>query len=149
VQESFFEAIGIRQFHVRLAKFPKPFQESFAYGNIAMNLNHPIAQALLHLISIAYVQEGQWKIPVSELKAMRLILKRIISLPGAILSEYSSWADSTNDLWNIANKVGLASHLGIRTLTPTLDQFVPGSTEQFLDVKVNDNWDRSFGDVVK
>lgn len=149
MQESFFEAIGIRQFHMRLARFPKPFENSFAYGNNAMNLNHPISQALLHLMSVAFAKEDLWKIPLSELKAMRLILGRVISLPGAILSEYSSWADSTNDLWKIVNKVGLASHLGVTTLTPTIDQFVPGSTEQFLDVKVNDSWNRTFGELVE
>jgi len=149
VQESFFEAIGIRQIHMRLARFPKPFEESFAYGNSAMNLNHPIAQALLHLMAVAFAKEDRWKIPLSELKAMRLILGRVINLPGAILSEYSSWADSADDLRKIVNKVGLASHLGVKTLTPTIDQFVPGSTEQFLDSKVNDNWNRPFGELVE
>lgn len=149
VQESFFEAIGIRQFHMKLARFPKPFETSFAYGNSAMNLNHPIAQALLHLMSVAFAKEDRWKIPLSELKAMRLILGRVINLPGAILSAYSSWADSADDLWKIVNKVGLASHLGVRTLTPTVDQFVPGSTEQFLDVKVHDSWNKPFGELVE
>jgi len=149
VQESFFEAIGIRQFHMRLVRFPKPFEKSFAYGSSAMNLNNPIAQALLHLMSVAFVKEGKWKIPLSELQAMRLILRRVINLPGAILSDYSSWADSTDDLWKIVNKVGLASHLGVKTLTPTIDQFVPGSTEQFLNVKVNDGWNKTFGIVVR
>jgi hypothetical protein len=149
VQESFFEAIGARQSHMRLTRFPKPFDKSFAYGNNAMNLSHPIAQALLHLLSIAFAKEDRWKIPPRELKAMRLILRRVITLPGAILSEYSSWADSTDDLWKIVNKIDSGSHLGISTLTPTIDQFVPGSTEQFLDVKVNDGWNRPFGELIE
>lgn len=149
VQESFFEAVGSSQYHFQLTKFPRPFEESFAYGNSAMNLNHPIARALLHLMSIAFIKEDQWEIPLSELKAMKLILRRLINLPGAILSEYSSWADSADDLWKIVNKVGLASHLGVNTLTPTIDQFVPGSTEQFLNVKVRDDWNRPFGTLVE
>lgn len=148
VQESFFEAIGSSH-HFQLAKFPKPFKESFAYGDSAMNLNHPIAQALLHLMFVAFAKEDQWEIPLSELKAMRLILRRLINLPGAILSGYSSWADSADDLWKIVNKVGLASHLGVNTLTPTIDQFVPGSTEQFLNVKVHDDWNSTFGELVE
>jgi hypothetical protein len=147
VQDSFFGAMGIRQFHVKLVRFPEPFEKSFAYGNSAMNLNHPIAKAMLFLLSIALAKEDQ--LPPAELKAIRLILRRVITLPGAILSEYSSWADSTDDLWKIVNKVGLASHLGVSTLTPTIDQFVPGSTEQFLDVKVNDGWNRPFGELVE
>jgi len=114
-----------------------------------MNLNHPIAQALLHLVSIAFAKEDRWEIPLSELKAMRLIFGRVINLPGAILSDYTSWADSTDDLWKIVNRVGLASHLGVRTLTPTVGQFVPGSTEQFLDVKVHDSWNKPFGELVE
>jgi hypothetical protein len=149
IQESFFEAIGAGQFHMRLARFPKPFEKSFAYGNSAMNLSHPIAQALLHLLSIAFAKENRWKIPLPELKAMRLILRRVITLPGAILSEYSSWADSTDDLWIIMNKIELASHLMVTTLTPTIDQFVPGSTDQFLNVKVSDNWDKPFGKLLE
>ena len=65
------------------------------------------------------------------------------------MSDYTSWANSTEDLWKIVNEVGLASHLGVRTLTPTVDQFVPGSTEQFLDVKVHDSWSELFGEVLK
>ncbi len=149
VQESFFETMGIRRIHPRLVRFPKPFEKSFAYGNSAINLNHPIAQALLHLMSVAFAKEDYWKLPLPELKAMRLILNRVINLPGAILSDYSPWADSTNDLWKIVNTVGLESHLGVRTLTPTVDQFVPGSTEQFLDIKVGENWNKPFGELVE
>lgn len=149
MQESFFEEIGISQSRTRLARFPKPFDKAFAYGNNAMNLDHPIARALLHLISIAFAKEDPWKIAPSELEAMRLILRRVITLPGAILSDYSSWADSTNDLWKIVNRVELASHLGVITLTPTIDQFVPGSTKQFLDVKVDEGWNEPFGLIVR
>jgi hypothetical protein len=149
VQDGFFELMGVRQHHMRLARFPKPFEKSFAYGNDALNLNHQIAQALLHIMCIAFSKENSWNIPLSELEAMRLILRRVISLPGEILSDYSPWANSTNDLWKIVNRVKLASHLGVTTLTPTIDQFVPGSTEQFLDVKVDDSWNRPFGLIVR
>jgi hypothetical protein len=149
VQESFFKVIGIRQSHIRLSRFPAPFEKSFAYGCNALNLNHPIAQALLHLMLVAFAKGDQWYIPLFELKAMRLIFGRIIDLPGAILSEYTSWADSTDDLWKIANRVGLTSQLGVNTLTPPIDQFVPGSTEQFLDIKVHDSWNKAFGDIVE
>jgi hypothetical protein len=149
VQESFFEEMGVSQYHMRLVRFPRPFEKSFAYGNNAMNLDHPIARALLHLMSIAYSKEDPWKIPASELEAMRHILKRVTNLPGAILSDYSPWADSTNDLWKIVKRVDLASHLGVTTLTPGIGQFVPGSTAQFLDVKVDKSWDTPFGIIVR
>lgn len=149
VQKSFFEIMGVSRFHPRLVRFPKPFEKSFAYGDHAMNLNHPIVQALLHLMSIAFAKENYWKLPTPEIKAMRLMLRRIINLPEGILSDYSSWADSTSDLWKIVDRMGFDSHLGVRTLTPTVDQFVPGSTEQFLDIKVHNNWNKPFGLLVK
>jgi hypothetical protein len=65
-----------------------------------------------------------------------------------VLSDYSSWADSTNDLWKIVKRVDLASHLGVTTLTPSIDQFVPESTAQFLDVKVDKSWNAPFGLIV-
>ncbi|MCJ7791913.1 MAG: ATP-binding protein [Dehalococcoidia bacterium] len=149
VQERFFEAIGASRFHMRLTRFPKPFEKSFAYGNNAMNLGHPIARALLYLLSVAFAHEDMCEIPSPELQAMRLILRTVITLPGAILSEYDSWANSTDDLWTIVNKVNLGSHLGVSTLTPAIDEFVSGSTEQFLYHKVNSSWNRPFGELIK
>jgi len=149
LQESFCRATGIRPFHFRLTRFPAPFEKSFAYGSSAMNLRHPIAQALLHLMLIAFARKDRWNVPPSELNSIRLILGRVTDLPGAILSDYTSWANSTDDLWKILQRVGLATDLGVKTLTPTVDQFVPGSTEQFLDVKVNDSWNKPFGEIVK
>ena len=97
---------------------------------------------------LVFNKEKQLNIPLSELTALKVILKRVIFLPGAILSDYESWASATDDLWRIINRVGLASKLGVMTLTPTIDEFIPGSTEQFLDVKVHDNWDKTFGEII-
>ena len=149
VQESYWRAIGMARLHFRLTRFSAPFKESFAYGSSAMNLNNPISRALLHLMLIAFARKDQWAIPPSELNSIRLILRRISNLPGAILSDYTEWANSTDDLWKVLNRIGLTSNLGVKTLTPTADQFIPGSTEQFLDIKVNDSWHKPFGEILK
>ena len=149
MRESFFQAVGRKELRIRLTRFPAPFEKSFAYGSSAMNLDHPIAQALLHLMLIAFANGSQWNIPPSDLAAMRIIFGRVLDLPGAILSDYTPWANSTDDLWKIVNRVGLASHLGVRTLTPAVDQFVPGSTEHFLDIKIPDHQSKPFGDILR
>ena len=149
VQESYWRAIGMARLHFRLTRFPAPFEESFAYGSSAMNLNNPISRALLHLMLIAFARNDQWPIPTSELNSIRLILRRVSNLPGAILSEYTEWENSTDDLWKVLNRIGLTSKLGVKTLTPTAEQFIPGSTEQFLDIKVNDSWHKPFGEILK
>jgi hypothetical protein len=149
LQESYWRTIGMRQLYFRLTRFPAPFENSFAYGSSAINLNHPISQALLHLLLIAFARKDQWDLPPSELNSLRTILRRVINLPGAILSDYNSWANSTVDLWESLNKLGLVAGLGVRTLTPAITHFVPGSTEQFLHVKINDGWNKQFGEIVK
>lgn len=145
LQEYFCRKTGLGRWHPRLVKFPNPFAESFAYGSKAMNLAHPIVRALLHLRLIMFGSGYQARILPSDLNSIKLVLGRVANLPGTILSDYASWAAATDDLWRMLEKVGLATTLGVRTLTPRLDEFVSGSTEQFLDIKVRENWSKPFG----
>ena len=97
---------------------------------------------------LVFHKGNQINIPMSELIALKVVLKRVLLLPGALLSDYKPWVDATNDLWRILNRVGLSSKLDVNTLTPSIDEFVPGSTEQFLHIKVNEDWDKSFGKII-
>jgi hypothetical protein len=149
-QECMFELLGIKGFRVIIASFPSPFNIYFAYGNEALNVQHPAAQALIWLAARVILLGIHKKLPPSQYRIINYLLKRVLfNLPGGITGhEYSEWASLMRDLWSFADKLQLIDHIEVQNLIPKIEEFVPGSLKRFLSVDVRENWDKPFGEVL-
>jgi hypothetical protein len=151
VQQKLCQLIGIRHSHLRMSRFPSPFEKAFAYGNVAINLENPIARALIcltaRLIALE-MQESQWPVQRKQIQyALRAVF---LGLPGGVVeSTYEEWKKLTLDLWSMARQMKLTEGLGVDNLAAQLDDFVPGSHERFLSIKVRDGWNKPFGQELR
>ncbi|MCJ7791056.1 MAG: hypothetical protein MUP49_01350, partial [Dehalococcoidia bacterium] len=146
-----FEIIGFRRFDLRITNFPSPFSDSFAYGNEALNIRHPTVKALIRLAAktiLLKMSESERGLQYNQLEY--LIRDILLGLPGGVgTHNYSEWEKSMSDLWTLANSMKLIDSMEIVKLLPKLDDFVPGSFKSFLDIKVSEGWNESFGNVLE
>jgi len=149
-QECIFELLGIKGSRVMMASFPSPFGGYFAYGNEALNLQHPITQALICLTAKVLLLGIRKSLPISQYRNLEYLLRGVfLGLPGGVVEhKYSEWANIMRDLWSLANKMQLADQIETDSLTPKLEEFVPGSLKRFLSIDVRENWDKPFGEVL-
>lgn len=147
VQQKILELIGIKHLHLRMANSPPPFENSFAYGNAAMNLAHPIAKALIFLIARLTLPEIRESFQMSQYKQIEYVLRKVfLDLPGGVSGKTcEEWQNLTMDLWSLANQMKLTRDLEVDKLTPQLEEFVPGSDERFLSTKIRVRWNKPFG----
>lgn len=150
-QECIFELLGIKGSRVMMASFPSPFGGYFAYGNEALNLQHPIAQALICLTAKVVLLGIRKSLPLSQYRNLEYLLRGVfLGLPGGgVGHKYSEWANIMRDLWSLTNKMQLSDQIEPDSLTPKLEEFVPGSLKGFLSIDVKENWDKSFGEVLE
>jgi len=144
VQQKIFELIGIKHLHLRIASFPSPFEKSFAYGNAAINLAHPITKSLICLIARLALREG---LQMSQYKQIEYALRMVfLNLPGGVSGKtYREWQDLTINLWSLANQMKLTQDLEVDGFTPQFEEFVPGSDGRFLSTKIQERWNKPFG----
>jgi len=147
VQQRLYELTGIRYFHLRMARFPPPFEKAFAYGNEAINLENPIARALICLTARLITLEMQETFRPVQRKQIQYALRTVfLDLPGGVAgSTYEGWKKLTVELWSMAHQMNLTKGLEVDNLTAQLEDFVPGSHKQFLDIKVQEGWNKPFG----
>ena len=151
IQQKLFELIGIEHFHLRMTRFPSPFEKFFAYDNAALNLEHPIVKALISLTARLVLRGMQESSQISQRKQIQYALRRVfLGLPGGVSGEtYEEWKNLTIDLWSLANQMKLTSDLEVDSLTAQFEEFVPGSHERFLSTKILERWNKPFGRELK
>jgi hypothetical protein len=147
VQERIFELAGIGYSHLRVSRFHPPFEKCFAYGNVALNLEHPITKALICLTTRLTSSEIQRSLQLPRREQIEYALRTVLlGLPGGVGREtYQDWKKAAVDLWSVANQLELTKGLEVDHLTASLEDFVPGSLERFLSVKVREGWNKPFG----
>ncbi len=146
-----FEIIGLKGIDLRITNFPSPFNDSFAYGNDALNIRHPTVKTLIRLAAKAILLKmsgDEWGLQYSQLEY--LIRDVLLGLPGGVgTHNYSEWEKSMSDLWILAKSMKSIDLMKIETLIPKLEEFVPGSFESFLSIKVRENWNEHFGKILE
>lgn len=147
IQRKVFELIGIKHLHLKMVRFPPPFEKSFAYGNVALNLEHPVVKALICLIARLTLPKTQKSFQISQRKQIEYVIRRVfLSLPGGVSGEtYEEWKNLTMDLWSLANQMKLTRDLEVDSLTTQFEEFVPGSDKSFLSTKIRERWNKPFG----
>jgi len=151
IQQKLCELIGIKHFDLRMTRFPSPFNKFFAYGNVALNLEHPIVKALISLTVRLILQGMQERSQFPQRKQIQYAFRRVfLGLPGGVSGEtYEEWKNLTIDLWSLASQMNLTSDLEVDSLTAQFEEFVPGSHERFLSTKIRERWNKPFGRELK
>jgi hypothetical protein len=144
------EFLGMNRYSAKIAQFPKPFDKYFAYENDVINLGHPATQALIRLTAKIILSIKQKQATISNIKNLDYMLHAVFhGMPSHLRSDrtYEDWERDYRDLWHMLKEIKLVDITDIGN-PPTAEEFVPGSRD-FLDIKVRDDWNEPFGDILK
>jgi hypothetical protein len=131
---------------IRIASFPPPYKKYFAYGNQFLNIEHTAVQAILKLsarYTIASINGSLDKIQQQNIS--HALFSMFTEMPGSTRSTYEKWANIVNELKLLINQTGFIDEPEMKSLIVPKSSFVPGSLNNFLDLKVNENWEKPFG----
>lgn len=142
------ELLGGHRYSAKIAHFPPPFDKSFAYENNVVNLNQPATQALIRLTAKVIMLKIKKQATMPNMRNLEHMLQRVFhGIPSHLgQSTYKNWARDYHDLWCLAREMQLIDIAAIEN-PPTEEEFVPGSRD-FLDIKVRDDWNEPFGEVL-
>lgn len=152
IQQKLYELIGIKHSDIlRMTRFPSPFEKAFAYGNVALNLENPMARALICLAARLVAPEIQENYQPMQRKQIQWALRTVfLGLPGGLArNTYQEWKNSATELWSMARQMKLTAGLEVDNPTPQLEDFVPGSHQRFLHIKVQEGWNKPFGQELR
>lgn len=152
VQRRIFQLLGMEGYHPKLAIFPPPYEDSFAYGDEVINLTHPISKSLVCIAAGLALEETAGQPLISKNEHFRYVFRRVIlGLPGGVgAGKYNDWKRYTEDLWAMVKLMRLSDVMQVDNLTPGSEEFVSGSCERWLlHVKVNENWSSPFGTTLR
>ncbi len=135
----------------RISFFPEPFEKSYAYEDIVLNIEHPGVDLLFRILSKILLSTRLKEFKPDTLGQLRDTAKRAISeIPDRFHSSekyYSSWALSLRSLGEIATRFGIFPG-DVSNLIPDFSQFIPNSLE-FLDIKLHYTKDiNEFGQIL-
>lgn len=128
-----------------------PLRESTLHAMIKALQLPKGSQALICLTAKVVLLGIRKSLPLSQYRNLEYLLRGVfLGLPGGgVGHKYSEWANIMRDLWSLTNKMQLSDQIEPDSLTPKLEEFVPGSLKGFLNIDVKENWDKSFGEVLE
>lgn len=110
-----------------IINFPKPFNESFAYGWHFLNAEHHVTQALIRLTA-AFVSASMNKtLSAERIGKMSDALKSFHTADKYFLGNWKQFNSNFRYLWLKAREINLIKIERIEELMPTKDNFVPGT----------------------
>lgn len=145
-----YEFLGMNRYSTKIAQFPKPFDKFFAYEDDVINLGHPATQALIRLIAKIILLIKQKTATISNIENLDYMLRTVFhGMPSHLRSDrtYKDWERDYRDLWHMLKEIKLTD-ITDNGNPPTEEEFVPGSRD-FLDIKVRNDWNEPFGDMLK
>lgn len=116
---------GLRHQPFEAIEFPKPFEQSFAYGWELLNLEHPVAQALLRFEAALELSKMRKILPEDQLGHLQDALNLVQH--GRLFWNWEEWSNALRRLWSLAREVQLFDISEIEELVPAPEEFVPGT----------------------
>jgi hypothetical protein len=126
-------------------EFPAPFEKYFAYGVQAVNLKHPITQALVQIAAMTDLAKIRGSLSEVQIGSMRDALRALCEstrteindsrFTEAYGDEWERFCSGLERVWSLARELRLPGVYEIRSLIPTQEELVPGTLFRHDDGK--------------
>ncbi len=117
-----------------VARFPEPFEESFAYGNEVLNLNHHVVQEIIRLVAAARLSMINRSLPEARIGRLQdAFAEAVRALPGRFPRFHrEQFSASLLKLWEVASDSTLLADLvQADDLALVPEEFVPGTSGDY------------------
>lgn len=118
-------------------EFPRPFNESFAFGGDLLNRSHPGGEALFRFRAAVALSRKRKDLSAEQLGKLSDALNNFDKCKKAIHFDYGRFSSSLSRMFVLAKEFKLLELGDNSVLIPKPEDFVPGTLETFYDNSIS------------
>lgn len=110
-----------------VCEFTPPFEQSFAYGWLKINLKHRVTQAIVRLLAAIGKSRIQETLPRDQIGQLEDAFDSLPSYFFGFIKDWNLFSNSMRNIWLLCDKMNLFEAGKIEDFIPTLEEFIPGT----------------------
>ena len=112
-----------------VVSFPAPFDHSFAFGNLMLNLTHPSGKTIFQFRAALELSKIKNDLSSERIGRLTDALDSFDLIKKGIYFKWERFTTDLNRIYNLANEYHLLEIDDINSLIPSIEEFIPGTLE--------------------